>query len=264
MQVSGQPRFVALIDQLITKIGFDRVFAACAMCKPFAIEDSQEVTSCAWLVAEILCTWRWPKSSAVSSFLPSFIAYAKRINSSQDSFLDEIFSILLDGALVNSCNGTESSISVWPVQNDEVEGIMEPYLRAIFSFMSTLFKENIWGTGKAMNILELLLNKLYIGEEVNTNCLKILPLLVSILLEPLCGHVEPGRDAHQFSSEEKFVQGTAKEWLEKSLRLPPLVTWQAGQGKFLLQIRCCTSDRPGQNIIGRKGVELSIFFACID
>ncbi|KAK4274883.1 hypothetical protein QN277_018048 [Acacia crassicarpa] len=229
-KVSGHPRFVALIDKLITKIGVERVFAACAKCNPFEIERSEEVTSCAWLVAEILCTWRWPGSSAVSSFLPSLSAYAKRINSSQESLLDEILSILLDGALVYGGNGIESSISLWPVPNDEVEGIEEPFLRALFSFLSTLFKENIWGIGKAMNLIELLLDKLYIGEEANTNCLKIIPLLIRILLEPLCGHVEPGRDAHNFSLEENFLQDTTKDWLERALRLPPLVTWQAGQG----------------------------------
>ncbi|XP_028768908.1 E3 ubiquitin-protein ligase listerin [Neltuma alba] len=229
-KVSGHQRFVALIDKLITEIGIDRVFAASAMSNPIAIERSQEVTSCAWLVAEIMCTWRWPGSSAMSSFLPSFSAFAKRIDSSQESLLDEILSILLDGALIYVGNGTESSISMWPVPNEEVEGIEEPFLRALFSFLSILFKENIWGTGKAMNLLELLLNKLYIGEEVNTNCLKILPLIIRILLEPLCGRVEPGTEAHYFSLEENFLQDTTKDWLERALRLPPLVTWQAGQG----------------------------------
>ncbi|KAF7816195.1 E3 ubiquitin-protein ligase listerin [Senna tora] len=227
-KASGHQRFVALVDKLITKIGVDRVFAGCAMCDTSAIETIQEVTSCASLAAEILCTWRWPGSSAVVSFLPLLCSYV-RSNSSQECLLDEILSILLDGALVHGGHGTESSIGLWPVPNDVVEGIEEPFLRALVSFLFTLFKENIWGTEKALNLFELLLNKLYIGEEVNTNCLKILPLLISILLEPLCGHVKPGRDASSCSLEENFLLNTTKDWLERALRLPPLVTWQTGE-----------------------------------
>lgn len=250
MQASGHQRFVALIDKLITKVGIHRVFAGSAMHSPFAIETSQEVTSCAWLAAEILCTWRWPGGSAMVSFLPILSAYAKRSNSPQESLLDETLSILLDGALVHGGNGSEISIGMWPVPKDKMEGIEEPFLRALVSLLSTLFKENIWGTGKAMNLLELLLNKLYIGEEVNTNCLKILPLLISILLEPLCGHVDPGRDACPSSVEENFLLDTTKDWLERALGLPPLVTWQTGQGIFLiLQITCHSSDGPDQNIV---------------
>lgn len=222
---------MALIDKLITKLGVDRVLAGCVMPNPSAIGESEEVVSSAWLAAEILCTWRWPGNSAVVSFLPLLSGYAKRNPSSQDSLLDEILSILLDGALVHSGNGTESSISMWPVPNNKVEAIEEPFLRALVSFLFTLFNENIWQTGKAINLLQLLLNKLYIGEEVNKNCLKILPPLVSVLLKPLSKHVEPG-DIHPGSSEENFLLDTTEDWLERALRLPPLVTWQTGEGKF--------------------------------
>lgn len=93
MQASGHQKFVALIDKLISKIGIDRVIAACGMPNLSLLEKSQEVASSAWLAAEILCTWRWPGSSAVSSFLPSLSAYAKGSNSPQESLLDETLSI---------------------------------------------------------------------------------------------------------------------------------------------------------------------------
>ncbi|KAK7321403.1 hypothetical protein VNO77_32021 [Canavalia gladiata] len=228
-KASGHPKFVALIDKLISKIGFDRVIAGCAMPDPAKLEKTQEVASSAWLAAEMLCTWRWPGSSAVSSFLPSLSAYAKGSNSPQESLLDEILSILLDGSLVYGGSGTESSVSMWPVRADEVEGIEEPFLRALVSFLSTLFKEKIWGPEKALSLIELLVNKLFLGEAVNTNCLKILPLLINVLLEPLYAYGEPGTSIQHCSLEERFVQNTMIDWLERALRLPPLVTWKTGQ-----------------------------------
>ncbi|KAL1308440.1 hypothetical protein HN51_050397 [Arachis hypogaea] len=228
-KASGHQKFVALIDKLITTIGIDKFILGYSMHKQSTLEVSQEGASPACLAAEILCTWRWPGNSAVSSFLPSLAAYAKRTISPQASLLDETLSILLDGALVYGCNDTKSYVTMWPVPVDEVEGIQAPFLRALVAFLSTLFKEKIWGAEKALSLLELLVNKLFIGEAVNTNCLNILPLLISILLEPLYNDMEPGRDAQPCSSEENFVQNTMIDWLERTLRLPPLVTWKTGQ-----------------------------------
>lgn len=234
LQASGHQKFVALIDKLIQKIGIDRVIAGCAMPNSSMLERGQEIASSAWLAAEILCTWRWPENSALSSFLPSLCAYAKRSDSPQESLLDDILSILLDGSLIYGADSTKSSVSMWPVPADEIEGIEEPFLRALVSFLSTLFKENIWGTKKASYLIELLANKLFLGEEVNTNCLRILPFLISVLLEPFYGYVEPGKGVEPCSLVERFVQNTMIDWLERALRLPPLVTWTTGQGKYLL------------------------------
>ncbi|KAI5434998.1 E3 ubiquitin-protein ligase listerin isoform X1 [Lathyrus oleraceus] len=237
----GHQKFVALIDKLIQKIGIDRVIAGCAMPNLSMLERTQGIASSAWLAAEILCTWRWPENSAMSSFLPSLSAYAKISDSPQESLLDNILSILLDRALIYGGDSMKSSVSMWPVPADEMEGIEEPFLRALVSFLSTLFKENIWGTKKASYLIELLLNKLFLGEEVNTNCLKILPLLINVLLEPFYGYVEPGKGVQPCSLEERFVQNTMIDWLERALKLPPLVTWTAGQdmeGWLQLVIAC--------------------------
>ncbi|KAK7276086.1 hypothetical protein RIF29_17218 [Crotalaria pallida] len=239
-KVSGQREFVALIDKLIAKIGIDRVISACAMPSPSMFETSQEVASPAWLAAEILCTWKWPGQNAMSSFLPLLSAYAKRSSSTQETLLDDILNILLDGSLVYGYSGTKSSVSMWPCPADEVEAIEEPFFRALISFLSTLFKENIWGTRKASELIKLLTNKLFIGEVVNSNCLKILPLLVSVLLESFYGYVEPDRDV-QPSLEERFVQNTMIDWLERALKLPPLVTWKTGEDMedFLQLVIAC-------------------------
>ncbi|MED6194528.1 hypothetical protein PIB30_029435 [Stylosanthes scabra] len=228
-KASGHQKFVALVDKLITTIGIDRFILGYSRCNQSTPEVSQEITSPACLAAEILCTWRWPGDSAVSSFLPSLAAYAKRSLPPQESLLDETLSILLDGSLVYGGNDTKSYVTMWPLPVDEVEGIQAPFLRALVAFLSTLFKEKIWGEEKALSLIKLLVNKLFIGEAVNTNCLDIFPLLISILLEPLYSHVEPGRDVQPCSSEDNFVQNTIIDWLERTLRLPPLVTWKTGQ-----------------------------------
>lgn len=241
IKASGHQKFVALIDKLIQKIGIDRVIAGCVMPNSSMLERGQEIASSAWLAAEILCTWRWPENSALSSFLPSLCAYAKRSDSPQESLLDDILSILLDGSLIYGADSTKSSVSMWPVPADEIEGIEEPFLRALVSFLSTLFKENIWGTKKASYLIELLANKLFLGEEVNTNCLRILPFLISVLLEPFYGYMEPIKGVEPCSLVEGFVQNTMIDWLERALRLPPLVTWTTGQdmeGWLQLVIAC--------------------------
>ncbi|XP_045827621.1 E3 ubiquitin-protein ligase listerin-like isoform X2 [Trifolium pratense] len=237
----GHQKFVALINKLIQKIGIDRVFAGCATSDSPMLERNQVIASSAWLAAEILCTWRWPENGAMSSFLPSLSAYAKKSDSLHESLLDGVLSILLDGSLIYEGDSTKSSVSMWPVPADEMEGIEEPFLRALISFLSTLFKENIWGIKKASYLIELLVNKLFIGEEVNTNCLKILPLLISVLLEPFYGYVQPGKDVQPCSIEENFVQNIIIDWLERALKLPPLVTWKTGQdmeGWLQLVIAC--------------------------
>ncbi|QCE01031.1 stearoyl-CoA desaturase [Vigna unguiculata] len=228
-KASGDKKFVAFIDRLISKIGIDRVISGCGVLNPSLLGKGQELASSAWLTAEILCTWRWPGSCAMSSFLPSFCAYAKGSNSVQEGLLDETLRILLDGSLVYGGTGTKNSVSMWSVPADEMEGVEEPFLRALISFLSALFKEKIWGAAKASSLIELFVNKLFIGEAVNTNCLKILPLLINILLEPFYGYEEPGTGVHHCTLEESFVQNTMIDWLERALSLPPLVTWKTGE-----------------------------------
>ena len=58
---------------------------------------------------------------------------------------------------------------------------------------------------KALNLIELLVNKLFLGEAVNTNGLKILPLLINILLEPLFGYAEPDTGVQHCSFKERFL-----------------------------------------------------------
>lgn len=163
-------------------------------------------------------------------------AYAKSRNySSQESLLDFIFNILLDGALIHGGCDAQSFVYLWPASNDEVEDIEEPFLRALVAVLFTLFNDNIWEREKAVMLFELLVNKLCVGEAINANCLRILPLIVNVLIRPLSQRsIEPNDEETQpDSSGENRVQDIIEGWLQKAISFPPLITWQTGQGKFM-------------------------------
>lgn len=249
---SGHFKFVSFLDKLILKLGIDRVFTSHAkQTSPSEETTNEEVTTRAWLAAEILCTWKWPGGSAVSSFLPLLCAYAKSSNGPSESLLDSIFNILLDGALVHGgCRG-QSYVSPWAVSISEVDHIEEPFLRALVYFVSTLFKDSIWERSKAMTVFELLVNKLWIGEALNINCLRILPRLVTILVQPLFESAsgETGGDA------ECHIQDIVTGWLQKTLSFPPLGGSETGQDVedwFQLVISCY----PFNAIGGIQGLNL--------
>lgn len=246
---TGNLKFVSLVDKLILKIGINRVitgYVENTLSTPLKEAAKEEITSRAWLAAEILCTWKWPGGSAVASFLPLLSAGCRSGNYPfQESLLDSIFNILLDGALVHGESGTQSSFNLWPAFGDELEKVEEPFLRALLSLLVNLFKENIWEGDKAIRLFDLLIHKLFIGEAVNQNCLKILPVIVSVLVHPLCQRSieseESNGDSQVASLGEKRMQDTVKDWLRRLLSYPPLVTWQAGQDMeewFQLVIAC--------------------------
>ncbi|KAK3218984.1 hypothetical protein Dsin_012954 [Dipteronia sinensis] len=248
-QVSGHHKFVSLIDKLISKVGFDKVVSGYVTHASLSLHEEtthNEVNSRTWLAAEILCTWKWPGGSALGSFLPLLSAYAKnRTSTSEQSLLDSIFNILLDGALVHGGSGTKSLHDIWPALGDKVEDIEEPFLRALVSLLLTLFRDNIWEAVKATTLFELFQSKLFIGESVDMNCLSILPLIVSVLIRPLSrgsiGSGECNEDVDPYAVEENQVQDTIKSWLQRTLLFPPLVTWQTGQDMeewFQLVISC--------------------------
>ncbi|GMP89851.1 hypothetical protein CsSME_00041233 [Camellia sinensis var. sinensis] len=221
---------VAVIDELVSKIGIDMVVAGSVSLTPSSTEEatkelitSQSDYSRAWLAAEILCTWKWHGGSALSSFLPLLSSYGKNGNySREESLLDSIVNILLDGALVHGVSGRLSLSYVWPVSYDEIGSVEESFLRALASLLLTLFEDNIWEMDKAILLFKLLVNKLFIGEAINLNCLRILPLVMSVLVRPLSiGCDESNRDVQH---------DTIKDWLQKTLLFPPSNTWQTGEG----------------------------------
>ncbi|CAK9166921.1 unnamed protein product [Ilex paraguariensis] len=245
LKESKNQKFVALIDELISKVGFDRVVAGFVsyILPSSNKEPTNELTtsrshySRAWLAAEMLCTWKWHGGSAISSFVPVLRAYATSEKyCPEDGLLDSIATILLDGALVQEPIG-ESNL--YPISCDEVENIEEPFLRALVLLLSSLFRDNVWGKDKATFLFKLLLNKLFVGEAMNLNCLRILPPIMGVLIIPLS--IGSSKDVQPDSFGEKELHDTITDWLRRILSFPHLNAWQTGKDMedwFLLVISC--------------------------
>ncbi|XP_022848919.1 E3 ubiquitin-protein ligase listerin-like [Olea europaea var. sylvestris] len=243
LNASKNTLFVALVDKLISKIGFAQVIAA-ATSPSLTGEPIKDLTrnnlysTRAWFAAEILCTWKLVGGSALHSFLPSLSEYVK--HSSEYCLLDSIVRILLDGALVH---GAGSGLCpLWPASYDEMQGIDEPFLRALLSLLLTLFQDDIWEKGKSLSLFNVLLDKLYIGDTTNLNCLRILSSVMSILIRPLSIRLVDSSvsDECDYYSKSKFHDSTV-DWLERTVSFPPLNTWQTGEDMedfFRLVISC--------------------------
>ncbi|XP_016541797.1 E3 ubiquitin-protein ligase listerin isoform X2 [Capsicum annuum] len=243
-------RFVALIDRLITKIGFDIIIVgAVSNVYPSSTEDPsyQPTTtpqchySRAWLAAEILCTWKWNGGNALCSFLPYLCQYLNsECYTPEDELLDSIVAILLDGALIHG-GVTEPSLSnLSPVTN--MESIGEPFLRAVVSLLSRLFVDDVWGKDKAVFLFNQLLNKLHMGETKNINCLRIFPSVMDVIIKPLSVPFDKDSANMQSASFECCeVQEVIMDWLQRTESFPPLNAWQTREDMedwFHLVISC--------------------------
>ncbi|PWA65835.1 Armadillo-like helical [Artemisia annua] len=230
---SASLRVAAFVDKLISKLGIGRVIAGI----PSAHEDpSKEVSTSysyyprVWLAAEMLCTWKWQGGSAINSFLPSFIRYTRKQDPfSSDNLLDLVVKVLLDGALVQGVDSKLIFASIYPALHDELESIEEVFLRALVGVLRTLFEHNIWGRDKALVIFNLLVDRLFVGEAVNSNCLKIFPVVMSVLISPLSCQVDDSGDEKPNSSEENQIHDVIEGWLQRVLSFPPLNTWNSGE-----------------------------------
>ncbi|KAL3829039.1 hypothetical protein ACJIZ3_017841 [Penstemon smallii] len=244
LHASKNTKFIALLDKLISEIGFGRVVAgvtsnASTSTSEDPLTDSgtdRSHFSRPWLAAEILCTWKWLGGSAIHSFIPSFSGYVKN---GDYGFSDSIINILLDGALVQ---GAGSGLNLlWPPSFDEVETVENPFLRALVSLLSTFFQDNVWGKEKALSLFKQLQDKLFIGDTANLICLRILPSVMHILVRPLSSRFEDHTDDQCDSNIQDELHHATVEWLKRTLSFPPLNAWQTGEDMedwFQLIISC--------------------------
>ncbi|KAK4419849.1 E3 ubiquitin-protein ligase listerin [Sesamum alatum] len=232
LQAPKNTKFIALVDKLISEIGFDRVVAG-VISKASISSTKDPVTDLAidqshysrpWLAAEILCTWKWLGGSVLHSFLTSFLGYVKN---GDYGFADSILNILLDGALVHGARGGLNLLSYASV--GELEAVEEPFLRAVLSILSTLFQDNVWGNEKARSLFRLLLDKLYIGDTANLNCLRILPSILNILVRPLSTGFDDHTDDPCGPYSQSELHQVTVDWLKKTASFPPLNAWQTGE-----------------------------------
>ncbi|KAL8237342.1 hypothetical protein R6Q59_018423 [Mikania micrantha] len=220
---SENHRVAAFVDKLISKVGIDRVIAGSISSEDAMICHSDY--SRAWLASEMLCTWKWQGVSALTSLLPSLIQHVRTQASypSSDNLLDSIVNILIDGALNQGANIEMSYSTIYPAPHDELEHIEHVFLRALMLILHTLFEDNIWGRGKALGIFNLFVDTLFVGEVVNSNCLKILVVVMSVLVGPLF------EDVITDSSEKNEIHDVIEGWLRKTLTFPSLNAWLSGE-----------------------------------
>lgn len=96
----------------------------------------------------------------------------------------------------------------------------------LVSFLITLFIENIWGNDQAVILFRLLANKLFIGEPMNVECLRIIPLILSVLIQSsyTIEFGELRRDVVPTYFKENKICDTVKDWVQRTLSLLPLTT----------------------------------------
>ncbi|KAJ8431978.1 hypothetical protein Cgig2_006475 [Carnegiea gigantea] len=246
--ISWNHEFAALVDKLILERGVDRVLGDCdehtlvAESRPdVELVNSGSNISRAWVAAEMLCSWEWPGGSSLGTLLPSLSSYSKTaICSDQISLFDSIVNILLEGALICGGNGQLTFFNIWPLSNKDLDDIKEPFLRALVSVLLTLRNDSVWNQEKAIALSELLVNKLYVGQETDMNCLRILSPLMFVLSQWLYQNKECS-NLDEDTSANSFRQTIVKDWLEKSLTFPSLVSWTSGEDKeewFQLALSC--------------------------
>ncbi|KAI3781450.1 hypothetical protein L2E82_11465 [Cichorium intybus] len=231
---SESHRMAAFVDKLISKLGIARVIVGTVS---YTSSSSSDVAPPqryprAWLAAEMLCTWKWHNGDALSSILPSLVQYTKNQDSLfANNLFDPIVRILLDGALEKTIKKM-SFFGIYPAPHDELESIEEVFVRGLVAVLKTLFEGNIWGKEKAFELFNLLMGRLFVGESINLDCLKILPVVISVLIGPLSSQADEfGNESNDEIAplEGNQIHDVIKGWLEKILSFPPLNTWNSGE-----------------------------------
>ncbi|KAL9224180.1 hypothetical protein vseg_000242 [Gypsophila vaccaria] len=241
--ISRNQEFVALIDKLIVEFGIDRVIVAYnhhAEEGENYLAGSQSRSFRAWLVAEMFCTWKWSSGSVLDTLLPSLISYAKSESGGEPSSLfDSIVNVLFDGALIYGVDGHLSFFNACSPSNEDLDEIKEPFLRALVSLLITMLSDGIWSQEKAIELWQLLVSKLYIGQETNKNCLRILPVLVSVISQFL----NQGKGSNEMVIESLpfSFRKDVQDWLRKILAFPSLISWTSDEDMkewFQLALSC--------------------------
>ncbi|XP_008782594.2 E3 ubiquitin-protein ligase listerin isoform X1 [Phoenix dactylifera] len=262
-------QFVTFVDKIISSLGVGKVIAGVPDTPISTASPTSELVSCfssctrAWLAAELLCTWKWRAGSASDSFLPSLSQYAEsEASSSVINVLSSVVKILLDGALVHGAYSQWISFNAWTVSDDDIESIQDPFLRALISLLLTLFvKDKIWGKSDADVFFEHVVGKLFVTTTVNRPCLRILPFVLSVIIQPLLESSEldeAKEDVSLVTARDDLVSKNILSWLKTALTFPSLGSGQTGQQDLEEWIQVVISCYPLSVVgsIGKFKVEL--------
>ncbi|XP_078436536.1 HEAT/U-box domain-containing protein isoform X2 [Wolffia australiana] len=230
--------FSSFIFKLILNLGVGKVIGGRPSTPPsLCTEDPDEksvahLSSRSWLAAELLCSWKWREGSAAGSILPLLADFAKTELSAEESIACCVAKILIDGAVLHATSGLPSFLNAWMLSDDEVESILNSYLRALVALLQTfIVKTNTWTKKEAHLLVEYAIGKLYVGGEVDLQCLRILPFILNVVIQPLHGSELSFDESKVLSTldsvAEERLRRYASNWLEKALSLPLLALGQA-------------------------------------
>lgn len=257
MEVPRHQSFVAFVDKLISRLGFSTVIAGSVPQTPLpSATVSCDLVPCSssysrvWLAAEVLCSWRWQEGSALDSFLPSLSKYAQTEGSDPaENVVLSLAFILLNGALVHEDIPQWVSFNAWAPSADELDSIEDPFLRALVSLLFTLIvKDNSWKKCEALSLLEYIVDKLFIGTTLDRKCLRVLPYVLSIIIQPLLlrsSELDEADNSVSFSLlEDNFLHKNILSWLQTALSFPSLGLEQTRQHELEEWIQVVLSCYP--------------------
>lgn len=85
------------------------------------------------------------------------------------------------------------------------------------------------------------MDRLFVGEDINLDCLKILPVVMSVLIGPLSSQDDESGNDENDPLKGNQIPDIIKGWIERILSFPPLNTWESGEDMedwFHLVISC--------------------------
>ncbi|KAF3778969.1 E3 ubiquitin-protein ligase listerin [Nymphaea thermarum] len=217
-------KFVSFVGTLISTLGAGRVLSGFMTESSVSASESSSMSPSpytrAWLVAEMLCAWKWYGGNATSSILPFICEYAK--SCPDNKLVHSVVHILLDGAVLHGARIQACTFNVWTICDDELENIHDPYLRALVSVLLALFvRSHVWGKVDAFRLLDYINDRIFVGTSVNQCCLRIIPYFMGILIRSLYADgnafTEVNNDVPADTSKEEQVNTMILGWLGYSL-----------------------------------------------
>lgn len=164
----------------------------------------------------------------MESFLYLLNDYAKKSSSSfKESLIFSVVVILLDASILHGASSHMNFFNVWTASDDEIESIHDPYLRALISLLSALIvKDNTWKKYEASLLFEHIVDKLFVGTNINQSCLRVLPFVLNIISQPLIkGNAKHDEASENFQHDYVDIDSIRRNivsWLQSALALPSL------------------------------------------